>query len=109
MSKYGVISGPYFPAFGLNTEIYAYSVRINCSPEISPYLDTFHASRFSPNTEKYAPEITPYLGTFQATAFSQNTGKYGAEITPYLGTFHAVKYYMQQVLLQYLREFPRHN
>ena len=23
-----VISGPYFPVFGLNTEIYAYSVRI---------------------------------------------------------------------------------
>ena len=28
MSKYGVISGPYFPVFG---------------PEITPYLDTFHA------------------------------------------------------------------
>ena len=33
VSKYGVISGPYFPVFGLNTEIYSlrkslYSVRI---------------------------------------------------------------------------------
>ena len=28
MSKYGVISGPYFPVFG---------------PKIIPYLDTFHA------------------------------------------------------------------
>ena len=31
VSKYGVISGPYFPVFGLNTEIYIkfpYSVRI---------------------------------------------------------------------------------
>ena len=33
MSKYGVISGPYFPVFGLNTEIYEvgkspYSVRM---------------------------------------------------------------------------------
>ena len=35
MSKYGVISGPYFPVFGLNAEIYfvnlrkaPYSVRI---------------------------------------------------------------------------------
>ena len=35
MSKYGVISGPYFPAFGLNTGKYG--------PEITPYLDTFHA------------------------------------------------------------------
>ena len=33
VSKYGVISGPYFPVFGLNTEIYG----------VNPYLDTFHA------------------------------------------------------------------
>ena len=35
MSKYGVISGPCFPVFGLNTGKYG--------PEITPYLDTFHA------------------------------------------------------------------
>ena len=35
MPKYGVISGPYFPIFGLNTGKYG--------PEITPYLDTFHA------------------------------------------------------------------
>ena len=35
VSKYGVISGPYFPVFGLNTGKYG--------PEITPYLDTFHA------------------------------------------------------------------
>ena len=28
MSKYGVISGPYFPVFGLNTEIYEVNLRI---------------------------------------------------------------------------------
>ena len=28
MSKYGVISGPYFPIFGLNTEKYSISLRI---------------------------------------------------------------------------------
>ena len=28
MSKYGVISGPYFPVFGLNTEIYFVNLRI---------------------------------------------------------------------------------
>ena len=33
--QYGVISGPYFPVFGLNTGKYG--------PEITPYLDTFHA------------------------------------------------------------------
>ena len=34
-SKYGVISGPYFPVFGLYTGKYG--------PDITSYLDTFHA------------------------------------------------------------------
>ena len=41
MPKYGVFSGSYFPAFGLNTA-------------------------FSPNAGKYGPEKTPYLDTFHA-------------------------------------------
>ena len=28
MTKYGVVSGPYFPVFGLNTEKYSVSLRI---------------------------------------------------------------------------------
>ena len=44
VSKYGVISGPYFPVFVLNTE--------------RSYL-----SVFSPNTGKYGPELNPYLDT----------------------------------------------
>ena len=28
MSKYGVFSGPYFPSFGLDTEIYGVNLRI---------------------------------------------------------------------------------
>ena len=35
MSKYRVISGPYFLVFGLSTGKYG--------PEITPYLDTFYA------------------------------------------------------------------
>ena len=35
VSKYGVIFGPYFPVFSPNTGKYG--------PEITPYLDTFHA------------------------------------------------------------------
>ena len=35
MSKNGIISGPYFPVFGLDTGKYG--------PEITPYLDTFQA------------------------------------------------------------------
>ena len=36
VSNYGVFSGPYFSAFGLNTEIYGVF-------EKTSYLDTFHA------------------------------------------------------------------
>ena len=35
VSKYGVFFGPYFPVFSRNTGKYG--------PEITPYLDTFHA------------------------------------------------------------------
>ena len=34
VSKYGVISGPYFPVFALNTGKHG--------PEINQYLDIFH-------------------------------------------------------------------
>ena len=50
VSKDGVISGPYFPVFGLNMERY----------EVS--------SVFNPNAGKYGPEITPYLDTFHEVA-----------------------------------------
>ena len=48
MSKYGVISGPFFPVLGLSRR------------------DTEYLSVFSPNTEKYGPEITLYLDTIHA-------------------------------------------
>ena len=49
MSKYAVISGPYFLVFGLNTEIYGVALPIQSeyrkirTRQLSPYLDTFHA------------------------------------------------------------------
>ena len=48
--KYGRFSGPYFPAFGQNTERYSY------------------LSVFSPNVGKYGREKTPYLDTFHAVS-----------------------------------------
>ena len=36
VSKYGVISDPYFPVFGLNTGKYG--------PEITPYLAAYYAA-----------------------------------------------------------------
>ena len=52
VSKYGVNSGPCFLVFGLNTEIYSVNLRIQSKyrkygPEITPYLDTFHAASLS--------------------------------------------------------------
>ena len=48
MSKYGVFSDPYFPAFGLNTERYSVSLRIQSEcgtirTRITPNTDTFYA------------------------------------------------------------------
>ena len=42
VSKYGVISGPYFPVFVLNTNLFSRNTG-KYGPEITPYLDTFHA------------------------------------------------------------------
>ena len=39
VSKYGVFCRPYFPVFGLNTEIY------ELNPEEISYLNTFHTAR----------------------------------------------------------------
>ena len=49
VSKYGVISGPYSPVFGLNIGKYG--------PEITPYLDTFHAVIVSPLITNISPLI----------------------------------------------------
>ena len=54
MSEYGVFYGPYFPTFGLNSEIYRKSpIQCQCGkygPEKTPYLDTFHAVMHFPVT-----------------------------------------------------------
>ena len=45
LSKYGIFSGPYFPVFGLSTEIYSVNLRFQSEygPEKIPYLDVFYA------------------------------------------------------------------
>ena len=49
--KYGVISGPYFSVFSLNTE--------NYGPEITPYLDTLHIFKMLQRTwQHYIREVT---------------------------------------------------
>ena len=45
VSKYGVISGPYFPVFGLNTGKYR--------PEITPHFGNFSRSEIVVKSEIY--------------------------------------------------------
>ena len=56
--KYGVISGPYFHVFSPNTGKYG--------PEITPYLDTFHAVNFVSKYQKILSKACNfYLAFFQ--------------------------------------------
>ena len=50
MSKYRVISGPYFSVFG---------------PEIIPFLDTFHAVTFSNSFSVYAIIVKIYVSCLE--------------------------------------------
>ena len=60
VSKYRVLSGPHFPVFGLNTEIYGVTLCIQSEyrkirTRKTPYLDTFHAVKWL--TEMYHEDI----------------------------------------------------
>ena len=50
LSKTEIFSGPYFPIFGLNTEIYGVNI-------------------FRPNIGKYGPEKTPFFRHFSCSDF----------------------------------------
>ena len=56
MSKYGVISGSYFPVFGLNTGKYG--------PEKTPYLDSFTQWKYK-GSSKLNWKSKVYLATSQ--------------------------------------------
>ena len=57
VSKYGVFSGPYFPAVGLNKE---------------------RSGVFSPNARKYGPEKAPYLDNFHAVQSFKKLVNFGS-------------------------------
>ena len=90
MSKYGVISGPYFPEFGLNTRKYG--------PEITPHLGTYRAVTLNQsksltchdNCNTHVFFFFAFFRTGLGAILGLNTGKYGPEITPHLDTYHAV-------------------
>ena len=57
MSKYGVISGRYFPVFSPNTVKYG--------PEMTPYLGTFHAVNVFKNMDSIC-SVYPRIWTTEA-------------------------------------------
>ena len=68
MSKYGVFSGPYFPAFGLNMERYKVFIPNagKYGPEKTPYLDTFHEmAQWKPFSENYNSLVMVSLQVYQ--------------------------------------------
>ena len=75
MSKDGVFSGPYFPAFGLNAKyLSVFSPNVGkYEPEKTPYLDSFHAvyNSVSPRTEIYCQNKTSFLELFYTAFFLQ--------------------------------------
>ena len=62
MSKYGVISGPYFPVFGLNTGKHR--------PEITLYLDTFQAVHANQSLSVHPFYIMMIIYKFQVILYN---------------------------------------
>ena len=58
VSKYGVISGPYFPVFGLNTEIYGVNLRIQSKYRT---IRTRNNSVFGQFSRNGNPKLYQYL------------------------------------------------
>ena len=67
VSKYEVISGPYFPVFSLNTGKYG--------PEKIPYLDTLHALNFTMK-ETFAVSCLSYNQTIRDYKLTTRTAIY---------------------------------
>ena len=80
VSKHGVFSDPYFPVFGLSTEIYGslfftefteffQSEYRKIWPRKTPYLDTFHAV-------KTGQLLSDYIGEIVLLFYDGGKGKY---------------------------------
>ena len=77
VSKYGVFSGPYFPAFGLNMDqkkLRIWTLLTQCDFK-KMSIRCSYLSVFSQNVGKYEPEKTLYLDTFNAVWLKENVHK----------------------------------
>ena len=71
VSKYGVISGPYFRIFGLNTEIYSVNLRNQSKLRkirTRSNLDTFHAVYSMNNDTKRSLYLSALITTYHNEA-----------------------------------------
>ena len=69
VSKYGVISGPYLPVFSPKTgkyRLHLLELQFICVLSFLHIISNTAWKVSKPNTGKYGPEITPYLDTFHA-------------------------------------------
>ena len=68
VSKYGICSGLYFPAFGYFSFLSIFSLKAptNRLGKNSVFGHFSYLSVFSPNEGKYGPEKTPYLDAADA-------------------------------------------
>ena len=88
MSKYGVISGPYFPVFGLNTENYGVNLRIQSWPrkmrtrknsvfghfsrsENNEILYVLKQSNHPPSITKQIPSIISIRVSYDSSCFNK--------------------------------------
>ena len=68
-------SGPYFPAFGLNTERYFVSLRIHSEwakirTRITPNTDTFYAMHVNPINPPFS--YFEFAHNFESSGYDQN-------------------------------------
>ena len=82
MSKYGVFSGPYFPVFGLNTEIYSVNLRIQSAyrklrTRKNSVFGHLHSARLWLYSNRACAIFI--LGTIAEKSFRNLQNKYGRE------------------------------
>ena len=76
LQQYGVISGPYFPLLELNTGKHG--------PEITPYLDTFHAVNFLPKLVKIERNVNSNNYRNWTTCITRNAETHKSRNTLFL-------------------------
>ena len=84
MSKYGVFSGPYFPVFGLGTEIYGVNLRVQSEYRKKRTKKYSVFGHFSRSVYVIPIHITIWIDTFNDFVFFQTLSKLLWDLTHYV-------------------------